>query len=1002
MCQFLILCIAIFLQSMILANLSATEEIPYGTGVWDADAFGNHRAVVRVDEGADAVRVRIPWRRSDQDPEKKNIIIIDAKTKKRIRNVARIDINREFGDLAFQPESGPGNYHAYYLPYAGSIKSHYPIVHYPEPKETAEAEWLLRVNEMWKELPRARVIEIQSIDDFNSYHPMEVIAARTERNDLLSRHPDAAYLIFPEDRTRSIRMTDDLPHRWIKAGPKEAFRGKARRGEFYAFQIGVFAARKSIEDVDVRFADLKHVDKYIDAAIPADAFRCFNLGGVDWSGRKFRRKVPVREGKVQALWCGVQVPLDTPQGAYEGQIRVRPKGLEESAFSFFLQVSPDKIKNSGDDEPSRLSRLRWLDSQIALDDGIVPPFTPMEVRGNQVSVLGRTVTVGENGFPRGIRSFFAPEMTHILKEGREILAGPIDVIVDSKGAEHWESNPPRFIKKTEGAVAWECNRTADPLQMDIRAKMEFDGCIEFEVALRAREKVSVKDIRLEIPIVHDAAKYMMGLGRKGGFSPYTYDWKWNIERNQDSAWIGDVNAGLQFTLKDENYSRPLNTNFYRTKPLVMPSSWCNGGAGGVRLAGKEGGTYLVRCYSGSRTMSRGEVLHYNFRLLLTPFKPIDARSHWTNRYYHRYADLDEIAASGANVINVHHATPINPYINYPFLRPGEMKGYADAAHERGFKVKIYYTVRELSNRAPELFALGSLGDEILADGPGGGHSWLQEHLRTHYISGWFVHQLKDAAVINSGMSRWHNYYLEGLDWLAKNVGIDGLYIDDVAFDRTVMMRARKILDRNRPGGLIDLHSANQYNERDGFASSANLYLEHFPFLNRLWFGEYFDYNGPLDYWLVEMSGIPFGLMGEMLQDGGNPWRGMVFGMTSRLPWAGDPRPLWKAWDDFGIRDSRMIGYWSPACPVKTDRLDVPATCYVKKDKTMIALASWAEKPVQIKLTVDWNALGIAPEAARIIVPAIQDFQREAAFNPGVEISVDPGKGRLLVIEAKDG
>ena len=98
-----------------------------------------------------------------------------------------------------------------------------------------------------------------------------------------------------------------------------------------------------------------------------------------------------------------------------------------------------------------------------------------------------------------------------------------------------------------------------------------------------------------------------------------------------------------------------------------------------------------------------------------------------------------------------------------------------------------------------------------------------------------------------------------------------------------MKRVRKVLDRNRPGALIDLHSANQFNVRDGFANSANLYLEHFPFLNRLWFGEYFDYNSAPDFWLVEVSGLPFGLMGEMLQDNGNPWRGMVFGMTGGFP-----------------------------------------------------------------------------------------------------------------------
>ena len=128
-----------------------------------------------------------------------------------------------------------------------------------------------------------------------------------------------------------------------------------------------------------------------------------------------------------------------------------------------------------------------------------------------------------------------------------------------------------------------------------------------------------------------------------------------------------------------------------------------------------------------------------------------------------------------------------------------MKAYIDEAHAKGLKVKIYYTVRELSNRAPELFALRSLGDEILSTGPGGGFSWLQEHLVSDYIAAWFVPDLKDAAVINTGVSRWHNYYVEGLNWLVKNVGIDGLYIDDVAFDRTTMKRVRKVLDRGRPG-----------------------------------------------------------------------------------------------------------------------------------------------------------------------------------------------------------
>ena len=46
-------------------------------------------------------------------------------------------------------------------------------------------------------------------------------------------------------------------------------------------------------------------------------------------------------------------------------------------------------------------------------------------------------------------------------------------------------------------------------------------------------------------------------------------------------------------------------------------------------------------------------------------------------------------------------------------------------------------------------------------------------------------------------------------------------------------------------------------------------------MDRLWFGESFKYNQMRpDEWLVTFSGIPFGVMSEMLQDGGNRFLGM--------------------------------------------------------------------------------------------------------------------------------
>jgi hypothetical protein len=1005
------------------ANLQP-NDVPYGTGTWDAAVLGNHRAVIHVSERDDVVTVHIPWRRRDSDPQKKNVIVIDAATGDQLLNLYVVEINRQFGNFVFRPHTVPGDYYVYYMPYVTKGSKHYPTVVYREPEQTAAERWLKHhgldrgklTKAGWEALgakyPQAEVREIQSIDAFNSFFPMEVTASEAEVKQLLAAHAGKDYLLFPEDRSNPIRMTDDLPYKWIKSGVQTVFEGTAARGEFYAFQVGVFAVKRSIQDIDARFTALRRQggEEGAEAEIPSEAFKCINLGGTDWTGKDFKKSYPVEKGKIQPLWCDVQVPVDLLPGEYRGNVVVQPSGMDAQSIELRLTVTEEVLADAGDSEPWRHSRLRWLDSRIALDDEIVPPFTEVKSKWHrhnlEVSCLGRELCVDSSGFPTGIHSFFSSGVTHIQEgKGREILASPVRLLVETADriGLSWKakSGKVRVTRRAPGAVEWEAESTAASgvLTMVCKGRMEMDGFVEYKVTLRASGEMAVKDIRLEIPIAKEVARYMMGLGQKGGFRPPEYRWKWDVKKNQDSAWIGDVNAGLQYSLRDTNYSRPLNTNFYQLKPLKMPVSWYNEGKGGTDIVEMGEGVVLVRAYSGERTMKAGEELHFNFNLLITPFKTLDTAGQWEHRFFHRFEPLDKIAAAGANTVNVHHATEINPYINYPFIRPKEMKAYIDEAHQMGLKVKIYYTVRELSNIAPELFALRSLGDEVLSYGPGGGFAWLQEHLGGNYIAGWFVPEYKDAAIINSGVSRWHNYYLEGLDWLVKNVGIDGLYIDDVAFDRTVMKRVRKILDRGREGALIDLHSANQFNPRDGYANSANLYLEHFPYLNRLWFGEYFDYGSRPDFWLVEISGIPFGLMGEMLQDGGNPWRGMVYGMTNRLPWAGDPSPLWKAWDEFGIKESEMRGFWDMECPVRVNNADVLATVYMVEGKrAMIALASWADGDVKCKLNINWKILGLDIKKVKLIAPAIVNFQPAMEFNPDEEISIPKGKGWLLILK----
>ena len=996
---------ALFLLLFGLPGRLDAQGVPYRIGHWDPDSLGNHRAVLRVDAPAKAVQVLIPWRRRDAQPVTKQIIITTS-SGRRVTNAVPIEVTRERGILAFEPSAGAGDYFVYFLPYRGSVRSNYPRITYRPADTTANGRWRVQakltpadiVAGQWRGLPSAQVTAIEAADSMSNRWPMEVTATDAETEGVIARNRGAPFVLFAEDRTRPIIMTKELPEIWTVAGVAgRPVSGEALKGEFYSFQVGVWALR-ALDSLTLTFSALTGPGG---ATLSAEHFSSFNTGGIDWQGRVFSRRVSVREGDIQALWAGVDLPEEIGAGTWQGTATVTAGGGSTVTIPVQLTVKDSVIAEHGDNDPWRLSRLRWLNSRLALDSSVVPPYTPVTVAGTHLEILGRGVDLAPGGFPAQLTSRFAPGMTALGVAAQSLLRAPVRFeVIGTDGAPiAWTAGAPAMTRSQPGIAAWVATNTAGAITAQVQGDLEFDGTLEYHVAVTVGDTTPVDDIALVVPYRAEVAKYWMGLGRQGGLAPAAFDWRWDPHHNQDAVWIGDVNAGAQLSLFDDKYDRPLNTNFYQLKPLVMPRSWENGGAGGCSAQLYEDtAEYALRCYGGARTLVPGDTLWFDFRLLLTPFHTIDPKAQFTTRFFHAYRPIPEIKEAGANVVNVHHATAINPYINYPFFRPAEMRAYADSAHAVGIRFKIYYTVRELTNRAPEFWALRSFGHEVFAAGPGGGHSWLQEHVGGDYISGWVVPELRDIALVTSGISRWHNHYVEGLDWLVRHEQIDGLYLDDVAFDRTTMQRMRRVLAKGRPDPMIDLHSANQFNRNDGFASSANLYLEHFPYIDRLWFGEYFDYDSRPDYWLVEMSGIPYGLMGEMLQDGGNPWRGMLFGMTARLPWAGDPRPLWQMWDQVGIAEARMHGWWDPSSPVKTGRDDVLATAYVKHGKTLIAIASWAPDTVDLHLRIDWAALGILATRASVWAPAIDRFQEARTFHVGDAIPVAPGKGWVLVVE----
>jgi hypothetical protein len=840
---------------------------------------------------------------------------------------------------------------------------------------------------------------------------------------LIKKFPDKKYFTFPEGRENSIRLLDSLAEKWTRysAAAQTTFKGTAQPGEYYTFQVGLYASANALKNIKVSLSPLTSVNGQTIKDVT-----CFNTGGVSFKGENFSKTIQLNAKHVMPLWFGVQVPEDY-KGVFKGQVEIKPEGLPATIVHVTLDVNGKLMVNHGFNDETTLARLAWLNTKVGLDDGITSGFQQVSRAQKDISILGRTIKLSEQGLPADIQTFFDKNNELILPKGEPILASPIKFIIQQNGRElELKASTLKFEDHFPGSTHWETTLTSGDITVKIKGRADYDGFVGYSALVSSSKDVAVDDIRLQAPLRPEKATYMMGLDKEGGFSPKEWKWKWDVlEKHQDEVWMGAVNGGLKLKLKGKNYQRQLVNLYYPFGPLHEPESWGNGNKGGVDIYG-ENKNVLIKAYSGQRILKKGETYLFDAEFLVTPFKLINKSIQFNDRYYH--SDIDTTSNTiklalehGANIINVHHKKDIYPFLDYPFANDNtpDLKAFIDSTHTKGLKTKIYYTTREISVNAPELWAMRALGDEIIYPGPGmatrtlvnpnGVHPWLGQNLKDNFIPGWVAtftsgkyKGRQDLAILTRPDSRLNNFFLGGMEWMCKELKIDGIYMDDLALDRETMQRTRKILERERPGGKIDMHTWNHYNKYAKWASSLNLYMDMLPYIDHLWVGEARDYNKSADYWLIEVSGVPFGLSSQMLNKGGNPWRGMVFGITNRLGWfkAKTPEYIWKFWDDYQIERKQMIGFWNDEIPVKTNNPQTQATVYKGKDEVIIAVANWTSEPQKCKLIIDWKSLGLSADQITASIPEVKDFQEARSINVDKEIELEGEKGYMIVIKRK--
>ena len=1074
-------CLSAANDPLFLPSTAPAEDIwPYPSGRAPGLFLGDIRAKVRV--GASAIQAGVAtgtvwWRRRDPDFRTTSVAVTDANGTW-IDDVRVLHTSGDCGVISFATNAttntpSDGFYYIYWLPHfqsGGGANLHFSWFNCTQHSRACVLEKFLESDRLEGDGDPAdacraldarsnensaasfQVVAFQNRPDppcstdhapsgesFHGFTQMEFAATKRETSQFLAMAAKDRGLYFLETRENALRMFDLPPARWLKRGKEMlTLDAKARVGEYFTFQIGVYAPTSATGNLTVTASK----------SFPFDDFGCFNTDGVGTDGLPFSKNFSVSKGRLGSMWMHIDIPSSALPGKYLLELTVHDSSAAAATLFVNLTVgmpsSGQPLADHGDSNVYNFTRLRWLNSRVAIDDEVCKPFTPIGVKpiaggAFAIELVNKKIVVGPSGFftdvvtsrtvlRRGVKQL---QNFSVLSEGMKP-----EIIVDGKALDFEVKERAKISSHSAKSVSWTSVLLfRNGISLNVSGTTDFDSYTEFSMVISAPSSVYVDDVRLIAPLRKETAKFLVGMGAEGR-SYQDLVWRWDNSSGHGNCmvWMGKPEAGFFLKLKGggDEWNNPQFSKDYPALPFI-PESWGQG------VPGKYGANisnFTISVFSGPRRLSANQKESFMFDVAFTPSKPLNLSAHWDQRnfqvgYGTAYMSPQAMKEMGVSVVTLHQGIPgiingslVNPYINYPFNTRDTvafLENYTAQAHALGLQVKYYYTIRELSNHATELFALKALDGEIITDSDPfaepqdgychdwdchGGDIWLHEHVVDDYDYCWQQNLANgdwDAAVCNKGASRWFNYYVKGLEWSATNAPhIDGIYYDGINFDRKSFQRIRKILDRaaasrGRLPGQIDIHTGEV-----ATAPSAVRYLSHFAYAQKAWNGEGFDFSQNRDYWLVDVSGLQHGITADRLggSGSGNDIKGMLFGMTQRN--SGTAPALWNLFDSFEIRDCEMIGWWEDDAPVVAvpssssasacNPNDFAASSFLKfGDRALIVIASFCASDAQISIRIDWDALGL-----------VRKTQGSAPAIPGIQSARTVPLDKNILVKANTG
>ncbi|NLT18232.1 MAG: hypothetical protein BWX72_01995 [Firmicutes bacterium ADurb.Bin080] len=802
--------------------------------------------------------------------------------------------------------------------------------------------------------------------------------------------------IFALDRASIIEDYEDLSIlKDLTEGKKFSF--SASRHEYFVVQL-LLLPDYTTDKLEVQTGPLEGSTKDIIGAVT-----CFNTEGISFEGENFKKYLSVKKGVLQPLFFGFNFSR-SGIGLHSTKIRV---GKDDLIIE--IDLSDRLVFNEGTDNKTTLSRLKWLNSNIARNISLIDDLDALNIVGKEVRFSGKNIKLGNDGLVDNVESFFNDSNSLEPDIQTTLFYRPMEIVIEGKKLKY---NKIRIAGRQNKGILM-ADGKGDGVKIEIIAVLLYEGAMSYRVKISAEKDVVTSNIALNMYYL--SPDFMIGFGKRA-CAIENYEKKWDSQYNQNSFFLGKVNCGARVKFEGASESKTV-VGFYKQCPIEVPESWDNGGLGGIKVEKTENGA-LFSAYTGRIIMPAKSSKEFFFTLHFTPFKPVNLNKSLALRIGRdqlatTYDKMIERAKNDRlTYLNLTYGGEVNPYLNYPFPYVKAIAALSRTAHKNGLGISVSYNLRDISIQNREIYAYKALGEELIlrlkdstyAD------SRLSQQLGQDVLLAKVVRYtsgkrkgLNDYAVVTSPRSRMDNYYLEGLNYLVHNANIDAVSMRDANLSRTTIERIKKVIGKKKAfPGIIEMQISDQLNENSGFANSLNYYTDVLPFLDKIWLDRSFEGmpENP-ETILAECSGILYGTavvgrendsISKCLLFAMLPKYGLKYDVSEAL---GD---VYRHLDDFNVSKASFRGFWDSSNPVKTDKSEVKCSSYLCGEDMLAVFYNFSSSVSEFEIGVE-NKLGFTTMNKKIHTLEISGMQKRKKVNLGKQIVLKPHSGMIILIKA---